>query len=207
MNELCFNYATITTSGNSWHRWTKAIREDVMAGLEEQGGKLYGIWIALFGLASNQLVLMTNWHEEEGSMQKVERTLSAAQWIKNFDHHTVVPTARPKTSEPPRRQGLYVHRWFTVEPRHVQEVVDLSAEAWETFEKTFEVEVVGFFRTVNETADDVQLMLLNWYPNLAAWEKSREFERDNASKQRFNRRFQLSKTTKAIATSIVPTDS
>ena len=210
---LYFDYATITgrrsTSDTKFHTGpaqalARSLREDGLPRLEAIGGRFYGLWIAQFGLASNQLVLMTSWDRQRGVSTSVEETLSSLKAVECIDHQMVVPTARPKTPEPPRRPGTYVHRWFDVAPRNVDEIVELSAVAWETFESTFEVEVIGFFLTLVEpSADSTQLMLLNWYPSLAAWEASRNFDADPESKRNFLRRAELTSGTRAITTTLV----
>ncbi len=214
MAGLYFNYATITgepgLSGTGLQvgpglALARSLREEGLPRLEAAGGKFYGLWAAQFGLAANQLVLMTCWDRPEAAPGEIERTLLSLEGVERIDHHMVAPTARPKSAEPPRRPGSYVHRWFDLEPRHVDEVVELSATAWETFESTFEVEVIGFFRTLAEPgADAAQLMLLNWYPSLAAWEASRKFDADPESKRRFMRRAELTTGTRAIATVLLP---
>ncbi len=208
-SELCFNYATITAGrpapdAGSYRapvgNLVQSLREEGLPRLEACGGNYYGLWLAQFGLAANQLVLMTCWEREKGVPVAVEEVLSSLESVERIDHHMVAPTARPSSAEPPRRPGTYVHRWFDVEPQHVDEVVELSAVAWETFESTFEVEVIGFFRTLAEPgAELAQLMLLNWYPSLAAWEASRQFDSDPESKRRFVRRAELTRGTWAIA--------
>jgi hypothetical protein len=200
--QLYFNYATITTSGNSWRSWEQVLRENGIAKLTAGGGQLYGVWSPLFGLASNQVVLMTSWSEQEGVMQQVTGTLMAVEGIVHVDHHMVVPTVRPTTGAFPHKPGLYVHRWFLLDSRHVDEAVALSATAWESFEHTFEVEIIGFFRTVEPQTELAELMLLNWYPNLAAWEKSRHAELAPEARKQFVRRRELSQVTRAIATSL-----
>ena len=200
---LYFTYATITTAENSWRHWEQALHAGGIATLQTSGGTLYGLWAPLFGLASNQVVMMTQWAVHDRSVPTVTETLMAVEGIVHVESHLVVPTVRPTTSAPPHKPGLYVHRWFLVAPQHVEEVVELSARAWETFEQTFHVEIIGFFRTLREDTEEAELMLLNWYPNLAAWETSRQVERVPAARQRFLRRQQLTKRTTAIATTLV----
>jgi hypothetical protein len=199
---LYFNYATLTTSGNSWRPWEQALREDGVAKLVALGGALYGVWSPLFGLASNQLVLMTSWDVPDGVIPNVTEALQAVEGIVRVDNHMIVPTARPTTTTPPRQPGLYVHRWFRLAPHHVDEAVELSDTAWETFEQAFEVEVIGFFRTIEPQTELAELMLLNWYPNLAAWEASRNVALVPEARTRFRRRFALSKEMRAIAMSL-----
>lgn len=201
-DQLYFSYATLTTSGHSWRPWEQALREDGLAKLAQLGGELYGIWSPLFGLASNQLVLMTSWDSPDSVTQKVAETLTALDGIVNVDQHMVVPTVRPTTKTPPSQPGLYVHRYFILEPHHVDEAVELSDTAWETFEQAFEMDVIGFFRTIEPQTALAELMLLNWYPNFAAWEASRNLTLTPEARQRFRRRLELSKEMRAIATSL-----
>lgn len=202
-----FHYATVTTSGNSWRHWVQALHEGGMAALQACGGTLYGIWAPLFGLASNQVVVMTHWSPSEGIMPTITETLLAVDGSQHVESHLVVPTVRPTTSAPPQKPGLYVHRWFLVASPHVEEVVALSATAYETFEHTFDVEILGLFRRLDEDTALTELLLLTWYPNLAAWETSRHFERVPEARQRFLRRQELSKWTRAIATTLVGQDA
>ncbi len=199
MSKLCFSYATLTTAG-PWLRHAQALRSELPSRLRE--GRVYAAFAPQFGLASDQLVVMTSWDDPEGVGPRVERELRAIDGVERVEQHMLAPTARPKTADPPTRKGLYVHRWFDLERRHVDEAVELSAVAWESFERTFEVEVIGFFRTLDGAADQTQLMLLNWYPSLAAWEASRDFDADPKSRDRFMRRAQLSRRTRAITTSL-----
>jgi hypothetical protein len=202
-----FNYATLTTSGNAWRQWAQALDHGGIAPLEARGGTLYGLWAPLFGLASNQVVMMTQWAAPAGVVHTVTETSMAVEGMVHVESHVVVPTVRPTTSAPPQKPGLYVHRWFLVEPQHVEEVVELSATAWDTFEQRFDVEIIGCFRTLREDTEAAELMLLTWYPNLAAWETSRQFDQVPAARQRFLRRQQLTKRTTAIATTLVGQES
>jgi hypothetical protein len=198
---LRFVYATLT--GRRWPTLAEAVRRVALPELEAAGGGPYALFAPQFGLGSDQLVLMTSWEHRVNACAIVGRTLSALDEVESVEHHVVEPTARPTTSRPPERAGVYVHRWFDLDPANVEEVVDLSAEAWKTFEATFEVEVIGFFLSTANDGGPTRLMLLNWYPSLAAWEASREFDRDPESRRRFLRRAELTTTTRAITTTLI----
>ena len=90
-------------------------------------------------------------------------------------------TARPTTDELPRLEGVYALREFVTDPADVEELVALSAEAWPVFEATNPgVHVLGLFRDLDVEG---RLLLVTRYPDLAAWESSRnspEFQRRNA---------------------------
>jgi hypothetical protein len=203
MSELYFDYATVSGSV-AWPQLASALLSEAAPAIEGSGGHSYGLFAPQFGLASNQLVWMTRWDRLEGAALEFERTLLGLDAVEAVSHHGVAATARPRTAAPPHRPGVYVHRWFDLDPANVAEVVELSAVAWETFEQAFEVEIIGFFQTVGEPRDAAQLMLLNWYPTLAAWEASRNFEADPESRSRFLRRAELTRGTRAITTTLVP---
>jgi quinol monooxygenase YgiN len=113
--------------------------------------------------------------------------LVAGEDVPAFTAATVVrqarleATARPATDEPPRLDGIYALREFVTDPGDVDELVALSAEAWPTFEGANPgVQVLGLFRDLDEPG---RLLLVTRYPDLAAWEGSRnspEFQRRNA---------------------------
>jgi quinol monooxygenase YgiN len=90
-------------------------------------------------------------------------------------------TVRPTSDEPPGLDGVYALREFVTAPADVDELVALSAEAWPTFESANEgVRVLALFRDLDEVG---RLLLVTRYPDLAAWERSRnapEFQRRNA---------------------------
>ncbi len=91
-------------------------------------------------------------------------------------------TVRPTSGEPPALEGVYALREFVVAAEDLDEMVALSDAAWPTFEGDNPgVRILGLFRVVDEPG---RLLLVTRYPNLAAWESSRnspEFLRRNAS--------------------------
>lgn len=90
-------------------------------------------------------------------------------------------TVRPTSDEAPALEGIYALREFVVRADDVDELIALSDAAWPTFEGGNPgVRVLGLFRVVD---DPGRLLLVTRYPNLAAWEGSRnspEFQRRNA---------------------------
>jgi hypothetical protein len=199
---LTFSYATVRTTGNTWAPHEAVLRQQGLAALDRLGGSPYGLWAPQFGLPSDTCVVMSYWPEADEAIARVEGALGAVEWVVDVDCHLLAPTVRPTTAAPPRKAGLYVHRWFTVAPGDVDEVAALSASAWQSFETTFEAEVIGLFRRIDDQTDDETMMLLNWYPSLAAWEASREVPSDPRAWELFRRRRALTKKTWAITTLI-----
>jgi hypothetical protein len=73
-----------------------------------------------------------------------------------------------------------VHRFFRTREKHMQEIVDLSVEAWKTFatDDDYGTEQIAFFRPRVRASDGEspgEMLLISWYPDFANWEKSRQF--------------------------------
>jgi len=199
---LTFSYATVQTTGNTWLAHETLLRRQGLAKLRDIGGNPYGLWAPQFGLPSDTCVVMTHWPEPADAMTRVVETLGGVDGVVAVDCHLLAPTVRPVTADPPHKAGVYVHRWFRVAPDDVDEVAALSASAWQSFEATFEAQVIGLFRKRDDDAEDATMMLLNWYPSLAAWEGSRDVPSDPRAWELFHRRRALTKKTWAITTVI-----
>jgi hypothetical protein len=63
---------------------------------------------------------------------------------------------QPTSADPVTRRGVYVHRFFRTREQHVQEIVDLSVEAWKTFatDDRYGTEQIAFFRPRGRTSDE-----------------------------------------------------
>jgi hypothetical protein len=112
------------------------------------------------------------------------------------------PTVRPDKRQPRDRPGLYVFRFFRVESRNVEEFVQLSSDAWTSFEHAdvYAAEPQGLFREKTD-APEHNMLLVTWYDGLQSWETSRQ--PDPAARERFTRRRELTLNTEAIATMLV----
>ncbi|PON11242.1 hypothetical protein C2W62_45860 [Candidatus Entotheonella serta] len=115
-DQLYFNYATLTTSGNSWRPWLQTLREDGIDKLTALGGELYGMWSPIFGLASNQLILMTSWDSPDGVTQHVTEMLTALDGIVSVAHHMVVPLCVPRRTRLRVSQGSMCTGGFSWSP-------------------------------------------------------------------------------------------
>lgn len=147
----------------------------------------FGIFAGLLGLASNEIYVVT-----------YGEALTAPPGVETVARIPLAPTARPTAHEPRDKKGVYVFRWFTVDPRNVDEIVRLSAEAWKTFETSFDTEVQGLF---HGTEDPHTMLLITWYVDLSAWEASR-FPPE-AARENFLKRHHLTLSAKPIATRLV----
>ena len=160
---------------------------------------LWGTFRGLFGLAANQLFVVTS--KSSNNLPGV--VLAHAEW------HA---TARPQSTTALTKPGLYVFRRFQVLQENVEEVVALSQQAWQTFENdaSYASEPVALFRkedskTLSKANNDegkiVDLQLITWYDGFSSWSKSRTPHPEAA--KNFQRRWALTVSTNAIATNLV----
>ena len=159
-------------------RWLDGDSFKVMA---RHGGTPWGVWTALFGMASNELVVVTAWPDDASPVATLEDALPDGFRI--VASCELAPTVRPTSADPVTRQGVYVHRFFRTRERHMQEIVDLSVEAWKTFATADEygTEQIAFFRPRARASDGDtpgEMLLISWYPDFADWERSRSFAPD-----------------------------
>jgi hypothetical protein len=83
---------------------------------------VWGSFKGLFGLAGDELITITQAQVTDSTTFNV---VESQVWQ---------PTARPTTSTPLSKEGLYVFRQFVTQPEHLPAMVELSTEAWLTFE-------------------------------------------------------------------------
>ena len=152
----------------------------------------WGIFAGLFGLANNELLRVTAF-----------KGLSPATHAHCVSAETWAPTARPISPVPCSRPGIYVFRRFHVREENVERVVELSAEAWQTFETDtdYKAEPMGLFKPEPDDKGIVRMMLVTWYDGFASWEQSRQPA--PAAQQNFRQRHALTLTTYAVATRLL----
>jgi hypothetical protein len=166
----------------------KLANDDITKQIQAAGHGVFGIFASLFGLASNEIYLVT--------FGKTQTSLSFPDDVQLLSTHLFNPTLRPLDHQPRTRPGVYVFRWFSVLPDAVDEIIQLSYNAWPTFEGSFETEVQGLF--VEATGQPSEMLLITWYKNLSVWEESRHPPKN--ARESFLRRHQLTLNAKPIAT-------
>jgi hypothetical protein len=129
-------------------------------------------------MASNELVVVTAWPDAASPAATLDDALpDGFQVVASYE---LLPTVRPTSADPVTKAGIYVHRFFRTREKHMQEIVDLSVEAWKTFatDDDYGTEQIAFFRPRARAKDPEspgEMLLISWYPDLANWEKSRSF--------------------------------
>ncbi len=175
------------------------VKDTLAAELRSAGADVYGAFYGLFGLATNELYVVTR---AEGEVPDVGEPLSRAGYslLRTID---LVPTVRPVDHSPRAEAGLYVFRWFDVTNGDVEEIAQLSKEAWVSFEADFEAEIQGLFAQADRSAEREQMLLLTRYSGLNAWQTSRAPSAE--ARENFMRRHALTLEAKPIATRLIGT--
>lgn len=179
---------------------------DVDSVWRDSGIEVWGRFGGLFGLASNESILMLH---GAADLSEQDFRQACGHDIEIIGCLRLAATLRPRTFTPLTRPGVYVFRTFRVPGRDVDEVVELSGAAWETFElgtedaaADYRAEPQGLFREkAAGRSEDQDVLLLTWYDDLASWERSRT--PDPAATERFRRRHALTRWSSAIATRLL----
>ena len=198
-----FHWARISGQGRAYQPLLAALRQSTFPAVERAGGRPWGAWYGLFGLRSNELILVTSWPATATPPNAVSAALPPG--AKVLEQYSFVPTVRPETDAPLSRPGLYVFRFFDVHNRDVDEVAALSHEAWTTFENTsdYQAEPQALFAERDRTSETGAMLLLTWYDGLDSWQRSRTPAPE--ARENFRRRAGLTRGTLAIATRLVET--
>jgi hypothetical protein len=184
---------------------TQQLEQDLIAvqsRWREQGVEIWGIWRGLFGVASNELIVVAS--AAGDSPQEVYSTELGA--LKLIRCSLFKPTLRPSSRASLEKPGIYVFRFFSVLPENQAEFVELSGDAWTSFEGAhdYAAEPQGLFNEVREPGNDpaLDMLLVTWYDSLQSWQTSRSPA--DSARARFVRRHQLTQRTVALATTLLP---
>jgi hypothetical protein len=162
---------------------------------------LWGAWSGLFGVGSNEMILMTTSDRVDHAEKLNARVASASGVI--VEKHQLRATARPADPRPLTRAGLYVFRFFDVRNADVDAIVALSREAWTTFESTqaYRAQPQGLFCQSDRGEPRGIMLLCTWYDGLESWQASREPPPEAAAN--FRARHALTQGTIAYATQLI----
>jgi hypothetical protein len=159
-------------------------------------GHLFGIWRSLnLGLPRDEGIALTAWRNEAAAR--------AAPAVDGGESTILQATLRPTTDEPPSYPGVYVFRWFDLASADVGSFLELSAKAWPNMESVFDVNVCGFWRSLDVDEPGARGLLLTRYADLSVWEASRWWSNKSAdakvSMTSFKRRSDVVTSTVAYA--------
>ena len=153
---------------------------------------LIGIFTGLFGLASNECLLLTQ--------QAPFAPEPIPQGFEVVRTYHLLATVRPTETQTFDQPGIYVFRFWTLPGKQVDSLIALSQRAWETFEDDFDTEVKALFRQQLRKEEE-SMLLITWYKNLTAWEASRR--PDPGALDYFRQRQALIHSVLPIATRVI----
>ena len=175
------------------------LKDSVYGTWRQSGIGAWGVWEGLFGVGSNELIVVGAAAGEQESAAFTS-AFSEAQVV---DSLLLTPTVRPSETKPCDKAGLYVFRFFDVNHADVDEIAALSFEAWTTFEHAgdYQAEPQGLFAQRDRSAERGRMLLVTWYDGLNSWQTSRRPA--PAAAANFQRRRDLTHGTRALATRLL----
>lgn len=165
----------LTVQRNCGEDVARKLRADGVA-----GSQTLGVWLPMMGVSINVVTIATNWTGEPAAHTFNDEAIVSVR-TRLFDTLT-------RGQEPCSRDGIYTQRWFTVAPENVGTLTENSIEAWKSSEVDTAMRVAGFWRCRELNADGSALVLMIvYYPDLAAWDASRYWKPKPAGQEQPNR--------------------
>ena len=173
--------------------------------LMQAGGTLYGVWRSQIGRPRDELNAITVWPDVDAAKAAEDGLFADIVAILTCESAIMTPTLRPKTPEPPRRQGNYAFRWFETPPENWQEFLDLCEAAWPGFESAYDSQIIGMWRFLEDNGDLRRTLLMTRGPNLAVWERSKipQGEAETEVRRQLSRRYDLCDATHVFTTTLL----
>jgi len=199
-----YHWARIAAPGRGFAAIAQEVESTTLPAVEAAGGIRWMLANGLFGLWNHEVLLVTAWPAGLSRGDVLAANLPAGAAV--VDEYELIPTVRPETDAPPTRAGVYVHRLFGVDAANVDRFVELSAEAWKTFETSpeYESQPQGLFRQRNHPERGGLMLLVTWYDRLESWERSRTPPPEAAGN--FQERARLTTRSIAYATRLTGTN-
>jgi hypothetical protein len=194
MNPI-YEYCRFKTAPRALHSAPAAARERLAERARASGGKLFGCWRSVvgLGLARDEGIAVTSWASVAAA--------KAATPVADAECTLLKATVRPLTDAAPTYEGVYVFRWFDVAEAEWQDFCDLSNAAWPNMESVFDVNICGFWKSLDTKPPASKTLLLTRYADLSVWEASRWWNKPvaaaDASMSRFKARNEMIDATVA----------
>jgi len=194
MNPI-YEYCRFKTAPRALHSAPAAARERLAERARASGAKLFGCWRSVvgLGLARDEGIAVTSWASVAAA--------KAATPVADAECTLLKATVRPLTDAAPTYEGVYVFRWFDVAEAEWQDFCDLSNAAWPNMESVFDVNICGFWKSLDTKPPASKTLLLTRYADLSVWEASRWWNKPvaaaDASMSRFKARNEMIDATVA----------
>jgi hypothetical protein len=200
--DATFCYTRIKGHDRNFQSTFDHVRSTCAPALEHVGIRQWGAWSGVFGVGSNELIVMTTSSPAVDHAKHLNAQLTSAP-AAIVEQRVLQSTVRPLDVAPLERPGLYVFRFFDVRHADVDEIARLSLEAWTTFEASdaYRAEPQGLFCERDRRGPTGVMLLCTWYDGLASWQASRSPA--PAATENFRRRHALTAGTIAYATRLI----
>lgn len=197
-------YHTVTTEPLQALTVAERLRDGGAERIEPAGGILFGVWRSQIGRPRDELTVMTAWPEDTDAAAASARIIESLEDVRGCETERLLPTLKPETSVPPRKQGIYAFRWFDVPEANWDEFLDLCAAAWPGWEAAYASDIVGLWRDA-PGGDPVRSLLLSRRPSLAMWERTKnpETEDELDVRKKMGRRYDLCTWTSVYTTTLI----
>lgn len=176
--------------------------------LAAKGGALFGAWRSQIGRPRDEVVLISRWPDRVEAAAAETALLAATAPARAAATRGMEATLRPFAREngaPPRRQGNFAFRWFTLSETHLPEFLELCAAAWPGFESAYDSQIVGMWRLDGAADGMAEVLLLTRRPDLAMWERSKlpANAEEAAVRAKLSRRYDLCRDTHVVTTTLL----
>ena len=197
----------IHCSPRTWKSTAMKIAELEHFNGSKNGVKLYGIWRSQIGLPRDTLTVISLWPHAELANRTTDELFKSIRTIASIEKDFMVPTVRPTSDEPPKKQGNYAFRWFETPKQNFDEFLQLCVEAWPNFEKNYGSEIIGLWKLDNDVDanKNTRTLLLTRRPNLAVWERSKipVTDEEKEVRRKLSKRYDLCDWTTVYTTTLL----
>lgn len=193
-----FEYCRFTTASRLLQEDPDRFKGDFSSRAQSAGGRLFGCWRSMvgLGLARDEGITLTAWPDRAAAETS---PLPAIDGIRESKRHLLEATVRPTDDAPPAFEGVYVFRWFNLDAADWETFREISDTAWPNMESVFDVNICGFWRSLEIAEPAAKVLLLTRYADLSVWEASRWWKNPAAeadeSMSRFRKRNEIIKAT------------
>lgn len=160
------------------------------------------------GLARDEGIALTAWPD---SATANGAPAPAIDGLDSAETEALEATVRPTDDAPPAYDGVYVFRWFDIADADWPDFRDMSDTAWPNMEEVFDVNICGFWRSLETAPPAAKVLLLIRYADLTVWEASRWWKNPaaeaDASMSRFRKRNEMIKATVAYPSLLIGDDA
>ena len=202
----------LTCTPRQWQAVAETLKSTSADRISAAGGVLYGPFRSQIGAPRDELNVITAWPEGIPA-STTTATAALTEGVADVRTHTamaMLPTLRPASIDPPRRQGNFAFRWFDTPKDHWDEFLALCEGAWPGFESSYDSQIIGMWRFLErDDGQDPDVMrrslLLTRRPDLAMWERSKlpANEAEAEVRRKLSRRYDLCDWTTVFTTTLL----